>query len=70
MDGDRLIGRGTEDDHHGIVTSLMAVKAFLDLGITPARTVGLALVSDEETGSGRASIFSWLPSPTSLPPTT
>jgi succinyl-diaminopimelate desuccinylase len=52
VDGDRLIGRGTEDNHHGIVASLIAVKALLDLGITPSRTVGLALVSDEETGSG------------------
>jgi succinyl-diaminopimelate desuccinylase len=49
--GDRLYGRGTEDNHHGIVTSLMAVKAFLDLGITPTRTLALALVADEETGS-------------------
>lgn len=52
VDGDRLIGRGAEDNHHGIVASLISVKALLDLGITPSRTVGLALVSDEETGSG------------------
>ena len=51
VDGDRLYGRGVEDDHHGIVSSLMAVKAFLDLGLTPERTVALALVADEETGS-------------------
>ncbi len=57
VDGDRLIGRGTEDNHHGIVTSVMAVKALLDLGITPSRTVGLALVSDEETGSGKGLDF-------------
>ncbi len=57
VDGDRLIGRGTEDDHHGIVASLMAVKALLDLGVTPSRTVGLALVSDEETGSGKGLDF-------------
>jgi succinyl-diaminopimelate desuccinylase len=57
VEGDRLIGRGAEDDHHGIVTSLMAVKAFLDLGIAPSRTVGLALVSDEETGSGKGLDF-------------
>lgn len=50
-DGDRLYGRGTEDNHHGIVTSLMAVKALLDLKITPPRTIALALVADEETGS-------------------
>jgi succinyl-diaminopimelate desuccinylase len=53
VEGDRLYGRGTEDNHHGIVTSLMAVKAFLDLDLTPTRTVALALVSDEETGSQR-----------------
>jgi succinyl-diaminopimelate desuccinylase len=29
----------------------MAAKAFLDLGLTPERTVALALVADEETGS-------------------
>lgn len=51
VEGDRLYGRGAEDDHHGIVTSLMAVKALLDLGITPSRTLALALVSDEETGN-------------------
>ncbi|MEJ2070273.1 MAG: M20 family metallo-hydrolase [Syntrophobacterales bacterium] len=51
VEGDRLIGRGTEDNHQGLVSSLMAVKALLDLGLTPPRTVGLALVSDEETGS-------------------
>jgi succinyl-diaminopimelate desuccinylase len=53
VDGDRLYGRGTEDDHHGIVMSLMAVKAFLDLGLTPEHTLALALVADEETGNER-----------------
>ena len=53
VDGDRLYGRGTEDDHHGIVMSLMAVRAFLDLKITPERTVALALVADEETGNDK-----------------
>jgi len=51
VEGDRLYGRGTEDNHHGIVASLMAARAFLDLKLTPGRTVALALVSDEETGS-------------------
>ncbi|HZE20874.1 MAG TPA: M20 family metallo-hydrolase, partial [Desulfobaccales bacterium] len=51
VDGDRLYGRGTEDDHHGIVMSLLAVKAFQDSGITPERTIALALVADEEAGS-------------------
>jgi succinyl-diaminopimelate desuccinylase len=56
VEGDRLYGRGTEDDHHGIVMSLMAVKAFLDLQITPERTVALALVADEETGNEKGLI--------------
>jgi succinyl-diaminopimelate desuccinylase len=56
VEGDRLYGRGTEDDHHGIVTSLMAVKAILDLGLTPPRTLALALVSDEETGNEKGLI--------------
>ena len=53
VEGDRLYGRGTEDDHHGIVMSLMAVRACLDLGITPERTLALALVADEETGNDK-----------------
>jgi succinyl-diaminopimelate desuccinylase len=53
VDGDRLYGRGTEDDHHGIVMSLMAVKAFLDLKMSPERTIALALVADEETGNDK-----------------
>ncbi len=57
VEGDRLYGRGAEDDHHGIVTSLMAVKALLDLGITPPRTLALALVSDEETGNEKGLIY-------------
>lgn len=57
VEGDRLYGRGTEDNHHGIVASLMAVKALLDLQISPPRTLALALVSDEETGSGRGLDF-------------
>jgi len=57
VEGDRLYGRGTEDNHHGIVASLLAVRALLDLGLTPQRTVGLALVADEETGSAKGLEF-------------
>ncbi len=56
VDGDRLFGRGTEDDHHGIIMSLMAVKAFLDLKMRPERTIALALVADEETGNDKGLI--------------
>ncbi len=57
VDGDRLYGRGTEDDHHGIVMSLMVVRACLDLGLTPERTLALALVADEETGNDKGLAF-------------
>jgi len=57
VEGDRLYGRGTEDNHHGIVASLMAVRALLEVGAAPARSVALALVSDEETGSARGLDF-------------
>ncbi|MFH1059875.1 MAG: M20 family metallo-hydrolase [Pseudomonadota bacterium] len=48
----RLMGRGVEDNQHGLVSSLFAVKALIDLGITPPGPAGLVLVADEETGSG------------------
>ena len=51
--GDRLIGRGVEDNHHGIVSSYFALKALKEEGVLPVHSVGLALVSDEETGSQR-----------------
>lgn len=57
VEGDRLYGRGTEDNHHGIVASLMAVRALMEVGAAPARTVALALVADEETGSGKGLDF-------------
>ncbi len=49
--GDRIIGRGVEDNHHGFISSYVALKAILDLGLKPARKVGLVVVADEETGS-------------------
>lgn len=57
VEGDRLYGRGTEDNHHGIVASLMAVRALMEVGAMPARTVALALVADEETGSTKGLDF-------------
>lgn len=51
VDGDSLIGRGTEDNHQGLVSGLFAMKAFKDLGIEPEYDACLIVVSDEETGS-------------------
>ncbi|MBU2497942.1 MAG: M20 family metallo-hydrolase, partial [Proteobacteria bacterium] len=49
--GDRIIGRGVEDNQHGIISSYLALKAILESGEGPERPVGLVLVADEETGS-------------------
>ncbi len=49
--GDRLIGRGVEDNQAGMVSGILAVKAFQEAGIVPNLPIGLVLVADEETGS-------------------
>jgi succinyl-diaminopimelate desuccinylase len=51
IEGDKIIGRGVEDNQHGIVSSYLAVKAVLEAGQRPMRSMALALVADEETGS-------------------
>jgi len=51
VEGDRIIGRGVEDNQHGFVSSYLALKAVLESGQKPKRSVGLAVVADEETGS-------------------
>ncbi|MBW2102932.1 MAG: M20 family metallo-hydrolase, partial [Deltaproteobacteria bacterium] len=49
--GDRIYGRGVEDNQHGIVSSILGLQAVLDEGAGPALPVGLVFVADEETGS-------------------
>ena len=49
--GRRIIGRGVEDNQQGLVSSALAALALVELGITPARTVKLLFVADEENGS-------------------
>ena len=51
VDGDRLIGRGVEDNHQGLVSALLAIQALRHAGLQPSCTLGLAIVADEETGS-------------------
>jgi len=51
VDGDRLIGRGTEDNQQGLVSGVFAARSLLEAGIRPPRDVVLAFVADEETGS-------------------
>ncbi|ASJ10260.1 diaminopimelate aminotransferase [Thermococcus sp. P6] len=47
----KVYGRGSEDNGQSLVASLYAVRALMNLGIRPKRSVILAFVSDEETGS-------------------
>jgi succinyl-diaminopimelate desuccinylase len=51
VSGDKLIGRGVEDNQQGLVASVFAAACVAELGLTPARNVGLLFVADEETGS-------------------
>ncbi len=47
----KIYGRGTEDNHQGLVSGLLTAKAFIDAGIQPEVNLALLFVSDEETGS-------------------
>jgi succinyl-diaminopimelate desuccinylase len=49
--GDLLYGRGTEDNHQGLISGVLALKAFHEAGIKPPCNLGLAIVADEETSS-------------------
>ena len=51
VDGDKIIGRGSEDNQQGMISSLLAAKAFKQTGIRPGLPYGLILCADEETGS-------------------
>ena len=51
VSGGKIYGRGSEDNGQAIVSSLIAAKAILDLGLKPKYSVALAFVADEETGS-------------------
>ena len=47
----RVYGRGSEDNGQPLVASVFAIKGLKRLGAKPKRTVGLAIVADEEQGS-------------------
>lgn len=51
--GDKIYGRGTEDNHQGIVSSILAISALMESGLEPEYTVKLLFVADEEVGSGK-----------------
>ena len=49
----KLYGRGVEDNQQEMIASIFAVKALIAEGIKPNYDIGLAIVADEETGSGK-----------------
>ncbi|MDR3146681.1 MAG: M20/M25/M40 family metallo-hydrolase, partial [Treponema sp.] len=49
--GDRIIGRGVEDNQQGICSSVLAALSLTGEGIVPPRTVKLLFAADEENGS-------------------
>jgi succinyl-diaminopimelate desuccinylase len=51
VEGDRIYGRGVEDNQQGLVAALLLAQALHDEGIQPERDLGLLFVADEETGN-------------------
>lgn len=51
VEGDKIIGRGVEDDQQGLTSSVLASLPFIKEGIVPEYTVKLLFVADEEVGS-------------------
>ena len=49
--GDKIYGRGTEDNQQGLVSGLLAVKAMMAAGVRPPVNYGLLFNADEEVGS-------------------
>jgi succinyl-diaminopimelate desuccinylase len=51
VEGDRIYGRGVEDNQHGLVAAVFAAKPFVQMKIKPKFNIGLLFVADEEVGS-------------------
>lgn len=48
---DKIFGRGSEDNGQAVASTFFALKALKTLGVKPRMNVGVAYVSDEESGS-------------------
>lgn len=51
VQGNRIYGRGVEDNQQGLCSAVFAAKYLLENKITPSKTVKLLFVADEENGS-------------------
>lgn len=49
--GDRIYGRGSEDNGQELIASLFGLAALVKMGVTPECNIGLVFVSDEEHGN-------------------
>lgn len=49
--GDKIYGRGVEDNQQGLVSGLLVAKAMMEAGVRPPVNYALLLNCDEETGS-------------------
>ncbi len=52
IQGRKLVGRGVEDNQQAIVSSIVMVKAMMELNYRPEYDIALLFCADEETGSG------------------
>ncbi len=52
VEGRKLIGRGTEDNQQALVSSILTVRAMMELNFRPEFDIALLFCADEETGSG------------------
>lgn len=64
VQGDRIYGRGVEDNQQGLCSAVFAALYLIKNNITPKRTVKLLFVADEENGSEYGAI--WLINNTNL----
>lgn len=53
VDGDLIHGRGVEDNHQGMVSSLLVAEALGAAGKPPPINFGMLFVADEETASSK-----------------
>ena len=50
-EGDRIYGRGVEDNQQAVTGMLVLAEALAALGLTPRQSLGLVFMADEECGS-------------------
>lgn len=56
-DGDKLIGRGVEDNQQGLCSGVLAALSYVKNNVKPKHTVKLLFMADEEVGSSYGMIW-------------